>query len=106
MGLEQAINRGFRHEVAFDIGKAHGQFAGRELRLVERQCDDPCADVIGDAVPHPIRPRAAIVQRLWPSSLIKIAPSIKSGSRDTDLLQRASRRQMGLLDEPDDLQLL
>jgi hypothetical protein len=63
------------------------------------------ADVIGDAVPHPIRPRAAIVQRLWPSSLIKIAPSIKRGSRDADLLQHTPNRQMGLLDEPDDLQL-
>jgi hypothetical protein len=78
---------------------------GRELRLVEGQCDDPRADVIGDAVPHPIRPRAAIVQRLWPSSLIKIAPSIKRGSRDSDLLQLPPNRQMGLLHEPDDLQL-
>jgi hypothetical protein len=85
-------------EVALGIGKAHGQFTGRELRLVEGQCDDPRADVIGDAVPHSIRPRAAIVQRLWPSTLIKIAPSIKTWISDSD-------RQMGLLHEPDDLQL-
>ena len=58
--------KGFRHEVALSIGKAHGQFTRRELRLVEGQCDDPGADVIGDAVPHPIRPRVAIVQRLGP----------------------------------------
>src|SRR3954470_8611418 len=64
----------------------------------------PGADVIWGAVPHPIR--AAIVQRLWPSSLIKIAPSIKRGSWDSDLLQRPPNRQMGLLDELDDLQLL
>jgi hypothetical protein len=54
---------------------------------------------------HPIRPRDAIVQRLGPSGLIKIAPSIKRGSRDSDLLQRPPGRQMGLLDEPNDLQL-
>src|SRR6185312_1785456 len=41
-----------------------------------------------------------------PSSLIKIAPSIKCGSWDSDLLQRPPNRQMGLLDELDDLQLL
>ena len=29
-------------------------------------------DVIGDTVPHPIRPRTAIVQRLWPAGLILI----------------------------------
>ena len=28
VGLEQAIHRGFRHEVALGIGKAHGQFTG------------------------------------------------------------------------------
>jgi hypothetical protein len=88
------------------IGKAHGQFAGRELRLVEGQCDDARADVIGDAIPHPIGLRAAIVQSLWPSGPIKIAPSIKRGSRDSDLLQCPPNRQMGLLDELDDLQLL
>ena len=37
--------------------------------------------------------------------LIKIAPSIKRGSGDADLLQHTPNRQMGLLDEPDDLQL-
>ena len=40
VGLEQAINRGFRHEVALGIGEAHGQFPWRELRLVEGQDDD------------------------------------------------------------------
>src|SRR5271168_4552411 len=101
VGLEQAINRGFRYEVALDIGKAHGQFPWREVRLVEGQCDDPCADVIGDTVPYPIRPRAAIVQGLWPTGLILIAPSIERGSRDSDLRQRATNRQVGLFDEPD-----
>jgi hypothetical protein len=38
--------------------------------------------------------------------LIKIAPSIKRGFWDSDLLQRPPNRQMGLLDELDDLQLL
>src|SRR6476620_6791258 len=28
VGLEQAIHRGFRHEVALGIGKTHGQFTG------------------------------------------------------------------------------
>jgi Adenylate and Guanylate cyclase catalytic domain len=57
----------------------------RELRLVEGQGDDPRADVIGDTVPHPIRPRTAIVQRLWPASLILIVPTIERRSRDPDL---------------------
>jgi hypothetical protein len=35
VGLEQAINRGFRHEVALGIGEAHGQLPWRELQLVE-----------------------------------------------------------------------
>ena len=39
VGLEQAINRGFRHEVALGIGEAHGQLPWRELRLVEGQGD-------------------------------------------------------------------
>jgi hypothetical protein len=72
-------------------------------QVLEGHCDDPGADVIGDAVPDTIWPRAAIVQRLWPSSLIKIAPSIKRGSWDSDLLQRSPNREMGLLDELDDL---
>src|SRR6476661_2830314 len=95
------------------VGNILGFHRGAELpgndvarEVVEGQCDDPGADVIGDAVPHPIRPRAVIVQRLWPSSLIKIAPSIKRGSWDSDLLQRPPNRQMGLLEELDDLQLL
>jgi hypothetical protein len=37
MGLEQAINRGFRHEVALLVGEAHRQFAGRQLGLFQRQ---------------------------------------------------------------------
>jgi len=28
VGLEQPVNRGFRHEVALFVGEAHGQFAG------------------------------------------------------------------------------
>jgi len=85
VGLEQAINRGFRHEVALGIGEAHGQLPWRELRLVEGQSDDPRADVIGDPVPPPIRPRTAIVQRLWPAGLILIVPTIERRSRDPDL---------------------
>ena len=36
-------------------------------------------------VPHPIRPRTAIVQRLWPAGLILIVPTIERRSRDPDL---------------------
>jgi hypothetical protein len=42
---------------------------------------------------------AAIVQSLRPSGPIKIAPPIKRGSRDSDLLQCPPNRQMGLLDD-------
>src|ERR1700728_473702 len=51
-------------------------------------------------------PDIPIVQGLWPTGLILIAPSIERGSRDSDLRQRATNRQVGLFDEPDDLQLL
>jgi hypothetical protein len=36
-------------------------------------------------VPHPMRPRTAIVQRLWPAGLILIVPTIERRSRDPDL---------------------
>lgn len=40
MGLEQAIDRGFRDEVALRVGEGDRQFPGRQLRLVQRQLDD------------------------------------------------------------------
>ena len=42
---------------------------------------------MGDAIPHPIRPRAAIVQCLWPTSLILIAPWIERRYRDSDIVR-------------------
>jgi hypothetical protein len=77
VGLEQAIDRSFRDEVAFGVGEAHGQFPRRQLRLVQRQIDDPLADIVRDAVPDPIRPGRAIVQGLRPAGLIAIVPAVE-----------------------------
>ncbi len=55
VGLEQPVNRGFRHEVALLVGEAHGQLPGAQLRQFERQLDDLVVDVRRDAVSHPAR---------------------------------------------------
>src|SRR3546814_253298 len=59
--LEQAVNRGFRYEVALLVGEAHRQFAGAEIGRVgfQRHFDDLVLDVVTDAVPHAAR-------RRWP----------------------------------------
>ena len=59
MGLEQAVNRGFRHEVALLVGEAHRQFTRGQLRLFQRHLDDLVMDVCRDAVPHPARAQMA-----------------------------------------------
>src|SRR4051794_26988095 len=45
-------------------------------------------------------------QRLKSAFAVAVVPSIKRGSRDAELVQRALGRQMRLLDQLDDLSLL
>src|SRR3546814_13944363 len=40
--LEQAVNRGFRYEVALLVGEAHRQFAGAAIRSEERRVGKEC----------------------------------------------------------------
>ena len=105
-GLQQAVNRGFRHEVALPIGEAHGQFPGAQLRLFQRQLDDLVVDARRDAVPHPARRRWPIFQRLRPAFEVAIIPAVECPTRDAELVQRALGRQVRLLDGSDDLELL
>ena len=74
-----------------------------EFRLVEGQGDDPCADVIGDTVPHPIRPRAAIVQRLWPTGLILIVSIDRTSISGFRFALACDEPASGIVDQPDDL---
>ena len=65
--FEQAIDRGLRDEVPGLVREAHGQLAGRQLRLVQRQSDDLALDLFGNAVPHATRPGRAVDESLRPA---------------------------------------
>jgi hypothetical protein len=106
VGLEQPVNRGFRHEVALLVGEVHGQFPGAQLRLFQRQLDDLVVDISRDAVPHPARRRWPIFQRLRPAFKVAVIPAVECPAGDAELVQRALGRQVRLLDDPDDLELL
>src|SRR3546814_16172903 len=81
--LEQAVNRGFRYEVALLVGEAHRQFAGAEIGRVgfQRHFDDLVLDVVTDAVPHAARRRWPILSRLRPAPTITVIPTVRSEER-------------------------
>src|SRR3546814_14711462 len=68
--------------------------------------DDLLLDIIADAVPHPPRGRWPILQRLRPALEVAVVPALDGPARYAQLLQRALGRQVPLLDDPNDLQLL
>src|SRR5690606_1428921 len=68
--------------------------------------NDLIAFLLGDAVPDPVRPGPAILQRIDTAGQETVIPAIEGRARNTEFFQRAPRRQMRLLDEPNDLQLL
>src|SRR5271170_1565228 len=103
--LEQSIHRGFRDKIAFGIGEACGEFARRQLRHVQSHRDDAFAHLVGDAIPDPIRLRRFVFECLRPAGLEARIPSVECRGQDADCLQRPSRRQVGLLDQADDLEL-
>src|SRR6202011_61479 len=81
------------------------QLPWRQLRLIQRQLHDLTTHIVRNSVPDAVRPGRSVFQGLRPAALVEVAPSVKGGARDAELLQRPARRQMGLLNQPDDLQL-
>ena len=105
MGLQQAVNCGFRHEVALLVSEADRQFAGAELAVIQCHLDDLVLDVLSDAVPHPARRRRSIRERLQATIEVAVIPAVKRPAGNAELIQRPLGRQVRLLDDPDDLQL-
>ena len=62
-------------------------------------------DISRDTVPYPARRGRPILQRFGATLEIAIIPATEGPARDAQLLQRLARRQVGLLDDPDDLEL-
>ena len=52
VGLQQVVNRRFRHEEAPLVGEPHGQFPRAQLGLLQRRFDDLVMDPGRDAVPY------------------------------------------------------
>ena len=77
----------------------------RGLRLVQGQLHDLTTYIVRNSVPDAVWPGRSVFQGFRPAGLVEVAPSVKGGARDAELLQRPARRQMGLLNQPDDLQL-
>jgi hypothetical protein len=77
LGLQQPINTGFRDEGLLAIGEGDSHFARAQFRLVERVCDDPLADLVGDAVPDPLWLGLAILKCIQAADGIAIEPSVK-----------------------------
>src|SRR4051812_23387029 len=105
MRLEQAVDRSLRHKVLSPLGESHPQPARRQLRLPQSQVDDLAPDLLGDAVPAPPRPGRTVAQSLRPAGSVKIVPAVKRGPWNAELLQGSANRQVGLLDQADDLGL-
>src|ERR1700712_1880293 len=47
-----------------------------------------------------------VIQRLGAAALVGVVPAVERRARDAELVQGGTHRQVGLLDQPDDLQLL
>src|SRR3546814_19893156 len=105
--LGQAVNLGFRYEVALLVDEAHRQFAGAEIGRVgfQRHFDDLVLDVVTDAVPHAARRRWPILYRFRPAPKITVIPTVERPAGDAELVQRAFGGQVRLLDDPDDPEL-
>src|SRR4029077_2023125 len=63
-------------------------------------------DVVGNAVPDPIRLRRLVFESFKPTRSEPVIPAIECRRLDPEHLQRPPSRQMRLLDEADDLKLL
>src|SRR5690606_5608438 len=86
------------------IGEGDGDFAGRELRLLECAGDDPVADLVGDAVPDALRLWFAVFERVEAAGRIAAKPSVGGGLGDADLVEGAPNRQEWGLDRSHDVE--
>jgi hypothetical protein len=105
VGLEQTVNRGVGHEVALLVGESAWPVRVGSAQL-QRQLDDQIMDAGRDAVPNPAWRGRPIGQRFRAALKITIILAAEGPARDAQLLQRALCRQVRLLDDPDDLELL
>ena len=80
--LEQAIDGSFRDKIAFGVGEGHRQFPRRQLRPVQGKLDDPVPHILGNAVPDPAGPWAAILERFDAAGQETIIPSVEGGARE------------------------
>src|SRR3954466_8746252 len=103
--LSRRVDRSLRHKVLSLVGESHRQLARRQLRLLQSQLDDLAPDLLGDAVPDAPRPGRTLAQSLRPAGSVKIVPAVKRGPWKAELLQGSANRQVGLLDQADDLGL-
>ena len=88
VGLQELVNRGFRHEVTLLVSEAHGQLAGAQLGLFQRQLDDLVVDLGRDTIPHPAWRRRPIFQRLRSAFEVAIIPSVEGPPGDAQLVER------------------
>src|SRR5262245_66256966 len=88
------------------MGEAHRQFAWAEFGQGERQVDDLVPDHLGYPVPDAIGPGAPVTERLRAAVPVAVVPSIKGRPRDAELVERPACRQVGGLDQSNDLDRL
>src|SRR6478735_3363403 len=94
MRLEQAVDRGFRDEVAVLVGEAYCQLAWGQVGFGQCQLEDMATHRLGDAVPDPVRARRPIGQCLRASGLEPLAPAIERRRWNIEVAQRAPHRKM------------
>ena len=92
--------------MSFCVREAHSQLAGRQVRFVQSQFDHLIPDVVRNAVRDAARMRTAVFQSRLAKSMISVVPAVEGGLRGAQLRQRLLHRQVGLLDQSNDLQLL
>ena len=61
--------------------------------MLERKLDDHGANIVGDAIPVPARPRRSILQRLGAAGVILVVPAVENGAGRTDLFHGAPGRE-------------
>lgn len=77
MGLQQAVDRGFKQEVALLVGEAHGQLTWGELTVMQSHLDNPVLHFGRDAIPRPAWGQRAILQRLGATGQVTIVRAVE-----------------------------
>src|ERR1700680_3389900 len=102
----RTIDRSLRDKVLLLVGEAHSQLPRRQLRNLQSQVDDLPADIIGNAIPDTIWSGTVVSQRLRAALTISVIPAVERRAGNAEFIQGALGRQMRLLDQLDDLDLL